>query len=197
MFTQKKLTFALLILTLWLALAPAALAQDGTPEPPPDDPVIVVEEAPAESPAPTEQVGMTLASVLALMVFLLTFFPMVGGSVGALNSTIVDILKAVGIVKDGWAALPVLVLNFAAIVVLYVIYGIKPGEAIPADLDATLKSLTDLIAYAFTFIGSISGGKLFHDRVLKHLSARFSHSPKATWTASSASAAEAPGHRPV
>lgn len=177
MFTQKKLTFALLILALWLALAPAALAQDGegTPEPPPEDTIVVVEEAPTEEAAPTQEVGISIDSVLALLIFLLGFFPLLGGSVGSLVSTIVDIIKSTKLLPNGWVALPLLLLNFAAIVILYAVLGLHPGDAIPAELDATLRQLTELIAIALTFVGSIGGGRLFHDKVLKKLSPSFSY----------------------
>lgn len=187
--STQKLRISLFILVLMLAIAPAAFAQDETPEPP-GDTVIVVEEAPTEEAAPTEEVGITVDSVLALMLFLLSFFPVLGGSIGAVISTIVDIIKSTGLLKDGWAALPLLLLNFAAIVVIYAVYGLKPGEAIPAELDSTLRQLVTLIGVALTFIGSLGGGKAFHDLVLSKLSPRFSHSanlPK-SYTSAGASA---------
>lgn len=184
-----------LILMVALTGAQRSYAQDGddpTPEPTqePGDEGGPVEEAPAEEePAPTQEVGISLDSVIALLVFLLGFFPILGGSIGAVVSTIVDIIKSTKLLKDGWAALPLLLLNFLAIVVLYVVYNLKPGEAIPADLDTTLRQLTELIAAVLTFAGSLGFGRLFHEKVLKPLSPRFSYSaqdPKA-----------APSHRPI
>lgn len=188
MFTQKKLRFTLVILALWLLLAPAALAQDGTPEPPADDPVIVVEEAPAESPTPTENVGMTPGSVVALILFLLSFFPLVGGGAGVLISVVVNVFKAFKVLPDGWAAAPLLVLNFAAIAVIYFALGLKPGEAIPADLDTTLRQMAEIIALGLELVGGIGGGALFHNKLMKPMSPRFSYSSQApkSWTATSA-----------
>lgn len=184
MFTQKKLRFTLLILVLWLAIAPAAFAQDGDPTPEPGDTVVIVEEAPSEEAAPTQEVGISLDSVLALLIFLLGFFPLLGGSVGTLISTLVDIIKATGLLKDGWAALPLLLFNFVAIIILYVVLGLKPGDAVPAELDATLKQFVEFIAIAMTLAGSLGFGKFFHDKVLSKMAKGFSYSaqaaPKAT-----------------
>lgn len=172
----KKSRFALIALILLLALAPAtALAQDETPEPP-EDTVVVVTEAPTEELAPTEQVGITLDSVIALLIFLLGFFPILGGSIGALVSTIVDVIKSIGLLKDGWAALPLLLLNALAIVLLFTVFGLQPGDAIPADLDATLAQLAEIIGLVLTFVGSLGFGKLFHDKIMKPLSPKFSYS---------------------
>lgn len=191
MFTQKKLTFALLIFILMFVLAPAALAQDDgnppTPEPP-GDTTIVIEEAPAEEAAPTTEIGISVGSVIALLIFLLGFFGLLGGSAGVFISTIVDSLKAFGLVPDKWAALPILLLNFAGIVVLYAVYGLTPSDAIPADLDAKIQLLTNFIATGVALATSLGIGRLHHEKNMKPLSARFSHSaqkPPATWAAAS------------
>lgn len=172
-----KFHISFLVLLLMLAIVPAAYAQDGdsTPEPP-GDTTIIVEEAPTEEAAPTQEVGISLDSVLALLIFLLGFFPLLGGSVGTLISTLVDIIKATGLLKDGWAALPLLLFNFVAIVILYVVLGLKPGDAVPAELDATLKQFVEFIAIAMTLAGSLGWGKVFHDRVLSKMARAFSHS---------------------
>lgn len=182
MFTQKKLRFALLILTLWLALAPAAFAQDGD-DPPPDptsepagDVTVVVQDAPVEDAAPTTEIGISVGSVIALLMFLLGFFGLLGGSAGVFISTIVDSLKAFGLVPDKWAALPILLLNFAGIAVLYAVYGLTPSDAIPADLDAKIQLLTNFIATGVALATSLGIGRLHHEKNMKPLSARFSHS---------------------
>jgi len=169
----------MLVLVVMLALVPsAAFAQGEDPTPEPSDVVVVVEEAATEEAAPTTEVGLSLDSVVALLIFLLGFFPILGGSVGTLISTIVDIIKSTGLLKDGWAALPLLLLNFLAIVLLYMVFGLKPGDAIPAELDTTLRQLTDFIATMLILASSLGVGRLFHEKVLVPMSSRFSHSRK-------------------
>lgn len=193
MFTTKKLRFSLFILVLWLAIAPAAYAQDGdsTPEPP-GDTVVIVEEAPSEEAAPTEEIGITVNSVMALLIFLLGFFGLLGGSAGVFISTIVDGIKAIGLVSNKWAALPILLLNFAGIVLLYVVYGLTPSDAIPAELDANIKLLTNFIATGIALASSLGVGRLHHEKNMKPLSSRFSHSAQAA-----PKLTEAPSHRPA
>lgn len=176
MFTRIKNAF--LIVLLLLAFTAPALAQDDdpTPEPEPiEEAVPVVEVEPDQQADPTQEVGLSLDSVVALLIFLLGFFTLLGGSAGTLISTLTDIIKSTGMIPDGWAALPLLALNFIGIVVLYVFFGLTPGDAIPADLDATLQQLTSFIATAITLASSLGFGKLFHDKVLVKLSKRFSH----------------------
>lgn len=174
-FQKVRLLLIALMLMIVLGGAQPALAQDETPEPP-GDTTVIIEEAPTEEAAPTQEVGISLDSVLALLIFLLGFFPLLGGSVGTLISTLVDIIKATGLLKDGWAALPLLLFNFAAIVILYVVMGLKPGDAVPAELDATLKQFVEFIAIAMTLAGSLGWGKIFHSKVLAPMAKGFSHS---------------------
>lgn len=187
MIARFKVSFLALLLFAMIAVPSVAFAQgeDPTPEPPdtsnPSDVVVVVEEAPTEDAAPTTEVGLSLDSVVALLVFLLGFFPILGGSAGTLIATVVDILKSVGLVPNKWAAVPILLLNFAAIVVMFVVFGLRPGEAIPADLDATLQQMTDFIATALLLASSLGFGKLFHDKVMAPMSDRFSHSSQGKW----------------
>jgi len=199
---KRRIASLFLVLIALMAFAAPVLAQDEDPPPPTQEPegegvtVVVEEAASEEAPPDDEPVGVdySLEGVAAFIFFLCSFFPLVGGSVGSLISTLVNGAKAFGLIKDNWAALAFTLLNVIALAGLYFFFGVTPADALPAELDEQIKLLVTILTAGLTLTGQLGLGRLFHEKVMKPISPWFSHSRRKTETWRGK---EAPSHTPV
>ncbi len=95
----------------------------------------------------------------------IAFFASLAGT-GALITCLVNILKTVGLVKDGQAPSYVIGLNLLGLIVLFVVGVIKPDVNIQG-LDQDAAQIASILILVFGFVWQLVSSKFTHDKVLK------------------------------
>lgn len=120
--------------------------------------------------------------LLAIVVYLLSLVPTIGGAVGGVISLLVDVIKAIfHIVLKGRTAPPgmwgflVLVLNVIFVVGLWFVIGQNPLEVeLPADVEGYFQTAITVFSAILTILMALATATLTHKEVVKKAPTVFS-----------------------
>ncbi|MDR3575347.1 MAG: hypothetical protein P4L50_15915 [Anaerolineaceae bacterium] len=93
------------------------------------------------------------------------FFASLAG-IGALITCLINILKTIGLVKDGQASTYSVGLNLLGLIVLFVLGVIKPAVNVQG-LDQSAGQIANILVLVFGFIWQLVSSRFTHNNVLK------------------------------
>jgi hypothetical protein len=120
-----------------------------------------------------------------IIVTLLTFVPLVGGSAGSIVGLVVDVIKAFLLLRkdangnpvglpDDWGGLMAIIINAVVWIGLFFLLGRVPTEILPPDVDQWIKIGAMALTFMLTFLVQLRSSGMSHAVLVKRAPLVFS-----------------------